>query len=161
MTANSSAQIIGRAERVDFPDLKINGIPARIDTGAKTSAVWASGIIEEHGTLQCVLFGPDSPFYSGEVLRFTEYSLRTVASSIGEPEERYVVKLTMALKDRVISANFTLANRAQQVYPMLIGRNVLKGKFIVDVTQCAALTAEEQTRPKKLQASVSGREEKS
>ena len=143
--------VIGRAEHTDFPEQNLQGTPARIDTGAKTSAIWASGVIEKDGVLQCVLFGPDSPFYTGEVLQFRDYEVRTIASSIGEPEQRYVVKLLVVLKGRKIRASFTLANRSQQVYPMLIGRNVLRGKVIVDVKQGVPLTDEEQARSEALQ----------
>ena len=129
----SDLQIIGPVETVNFPELNISGVPARVDTGAKTSTVWASGIIENHGMLQFVLFGPDSPLYTGKVLQFHKYSLRTVISSIGESEERYIVRLLVGLKGRKIRATFTLANRSHQAYPMLVGRNILKGKFMVDV----------------------------
>lgn len=126
-------------------------VPARVDTGAKTSAIWASGIMEKNGVLQCVLFGPDSDFYTGQVLTFDKYEVRTIASSIGEPEERYVVKLLVKLEGRTIRASFTLANRSQQVYPMLVGRNILHGKFLVDVTKGMPLKAKERVRSKWLQ----------
>lgn len=158
MAQADDLEIIGRAERVDFPELEMVGIPARVDTGAKTSAIWASGIIEENGRLQCVLLGPDSPHYTGQVLTFDEYSVRTIASSIGEPEQRYVVKLLVRLKGRKIRASFTLANRAQQVYPMLIGRNILRGKFIVDVKRGMPLTAEEKARSRQLQGHATDEE---
>jgi hypothetical protein len=135
-------QIIGSVEAVDYPELNVSGIPARIDTGAKTSAIWASGIVENHGVLQCVLFGPDSPLYNGHVLQFHSYNLRTIFSSIGEAEERYAVRLLVTLKGRKIRATFTLANRSHQVYPMLVGRNILQGKFMVDVEKGQPITDE-------------------
>lgn len=151
---NNSLQTIGRAEMVDFPEFNIRNVPARVDTGAKTSAVWASGVIEENGTLQCVLFGPDSKLYTGEALRFTEYNIRTIASSIGLAEERYVVKLLVKVKGRRIRASFTLANRSEQAYPMLIGRNILRGKFVVDVKQGTPLTGIEKQRSQELQGGI-------
>jgi hypothetical protein len=147
----SDLVVIGRAEIVSFPELKLTAVPARVDTGAKTSAIWASGIIEKQGVLQCVLFGPDSPLYNGEVLRFSEYELRTIASSIGEPEERYVVKLLVEVAGRKIRSSFTLANRSHQAYPMLIGRNLLRGKFVVDVKQGTPNLAGELARSQQLQ----------
>jgi hypothetical protein len=131
----SDLQAIGQVADASFPELGLEHVAARVDTGATTSAIWASGIIEKQGVLQCVLFGPDSPLYSGEVLHFSDYRRRAVVSSIGEREERYVVKLLVSLAGRTVRASFTLANRSQQVYPMLIGRNLLRGKFVVNVKQ--------------------------
>ena len=154
MKPGSQLQIIGRAEMVDFPEHGVRKVPARVDTGAKTSAIWASGIIENNGILQCVLFGPDSELYTGEVLRFKEYQTRTIASSIGETEQRYVVKLLVSVNGRNIRASFTLANRAEQAYPMLIGRNILRGKFMVDVKQGTPLLQAEKLRSEKLQRDI-------
>lgn len=151
-------QIIGRAERVDLPELKITNVPVRIDTGAKTSAIWASGVIEERGVLQFVLFGPDSEHYTGEIIRSDAYQVRNIASSIGRVEQRYVIKLLVEMKGRKIRANFTLANRSEQAYPMLIGRNILRGKFIVDVKQGKPDLARENNRSAGLQSDLNHKE---
>ena len=63
-----------------------------------------------------------------------EYDKIVVQSTIGEAEERYKIQLLIELSGRRIRASFTLANRSRQVYPVLVGRNVLSGKFIVDVS---------------------------
>lgn len=147
--------MIGRAELVSFPEISVEDIPSRIDTGAKTSAIWASGIIESKHHLQFVLFGPDSPYYTGEVLTFTDYGSRSVASSNGMTEDRYLVKLLVTLHGRKIRATFTLANRSQQAYPILIGRNVLRSKFTVDVNQGIPKTDAEKQRSKQLQQKTS------
>jgi hypothetical protein len=126
--------MIGRAEYVSFPEIDVIDIPARIDTGAKTSALWATGIRQEdNGELSFFLFDKTSPHHRPVRHSVREYDRIVVKSTIGEAEERYKVRLLMKLDGRVIRASFTLANRSQQVYPVLIGRNVLKGKFVVDV----------------------------
>jgi len=154
-------QIIGQAVHVDFPEQAVRAVPARVDTGAKTSAIWASGIIEEQGVLQCVLFGPDSKFYTGQVLKFKDYESRNISSSIGDSEERYVVKLLAIVEGRKIRASFTLANRSQQAYPMLVGRNILRGKFLVDVKQGRPHKDAERARSQLLQSNLKPREGKS
>jgi hypothetical protein len=131
----NSLQTIGPVEKVDLLELRLCGVPARVDTGAKTSAIWASDISEDQGILRFVLFGPGSPFYTGEMLQFHRYGLRTIISSMGDVEKRYVVRMLVSLSGRKIRATFTLANRSQQAYPMLVGRNILRGKFVVDVMQ--------------------------
>jgi hypothetical protein len=126
-------QTIGRAEKLGFPELGLANISARIDTGARMSAIWASSIREEDGVLYFVLFDTQSTYYSGKVLHTQQYGLRTVTSSMGHSEERYVVKFLVTLEDKKIRASFTLANRSKQVYPVLVGRNILRGKFMVNV----------------------------
>lgn len=128
-------QLIGRAEPIDFPKFGINAVPSRIDTGARTSAIWATDITEHEGVLRFVLFGKGSKFYTGELINTAEFKQRVVTNSTGYNENRYVVKLSIVVAGRRIRASFTLADRSNQVYPVLIGRNVLRGKYIVDVKQ--------------------------
>lgn len=127
--------VIGRAEEVDFKELGLTAVPARIDTGARTSSVWASDIKEHDGALEFVLFGKDNHHYSGQKISTKQYQTMLVSSSTGEVQERYVVHLLVSLGGRNIRARFTLADRSTQAYPILIGRNVLRGKFMVDVKQ--------------------------
>ncbi len=147
------AILIGRAERVNFPELKLLAIPARIDTGAKTSSVWASNISESNGVLTFELLGGDSEHYTGQVLSTKQYETRVIASSNGAKEERYVIKLLVEIKDRRVRASFSLANRASQTYPVLVGRNVLRGKFIIDVKLGQPLLKAEQLQSSELQNS--------
>ncbi len=144
--------IIGRAERVTFPGLTLGSVPARIDTGAKTSSIWATQVKEENGTLSFVMFGKSNPFYNGQKIVVKRYETRVVSSSNGVAEERYVVKLLVKIKSRQIRASFSLANRSSQVYPILIGRNVLRGKFIVDVKEGKPHTDRERKRSAELSA---------
>ena len=130
---HETRKIIGRADRLDFPELGYLAIPAKVDTGAKTSAVWASNVHERDGGLAFTLFGPESSFYTGEEY-FTPYFTRVVvASSIGAEQGRYKVVMLAKIRGKKVRASFTLADRSKQAYPILIGRNVLRGKFLVDV----------------------------
>lgn len=148
----SKAQtIIGRSDVISFPELGFESVPARIDTGARTSSVWATGIREKDGELEYVLFGKNSPLYTGVKHKTKEYVLRAVASSTGHVQQRYVVKILLDIGGRKIRASFTLANRSKQVYPVLIGRRVLSGKFLVDVKLGKPLTKAETVRSQKLQ----------
>lgn len=126
---------IGPIEAVEFPQFNLTAVPARIDTGARTSTVWASRVREVEGALHFTLFDAESGFYSGREVTATYFGRRSVTSSNGITEERYIVKLVVVVGGRKIQASFTLANRATQTYPVLIGRNILRGKFLVDVKQ--------------------------
>jgi hypothetical protein len=126
-------KLIGQTELIDFPELHLERVVARIDTGAKTSAIWATNIKLKDGILRFTLFNSSSECYTGEVLQTRAYHIRTIISSIGTKEDRYGIKLLILISGREIRASFTLANRSSQKYPVLVGRNVLRGKFLVDV----------------------------
>lgn len=126
-------KIIGRADHLDLPELGLLGIPARVDTGAKTSAMWASNVHEGDGGLYFTLLGPESSHYTGEEHFVPHFTRVVVASSIGQEQIRYKVVMLAKLRGKKVRASFTLADRSSQAYPVLIGRNVLRGKFLVDV----------------------------
>lgn len=126
-------EMIGRAEQVKLPGLIEDGFRARIDTGATISSLWVSDIRAEEDGLYCKLFGKGHPLYTGQDVHFSEYSTRLVRSSNGHEEMRYQVVVVLAIKGRRIRARVTLADRSGQIYPMLVGRNALRNKFIVHV----------------------------
>jgi D-alanine-D-alanine ligase-like ATP-grasp enzyme len=142
---------IGRVEKVKLPMIE-KRVHARIDTGAKTSAIWASGIREENGLLYYSLFDEVSDHFANEVMTTSSYTQTVVASSNGATEIRFKVKIPVVLKGKRINASFTLTDRSSQVYPVLIGRNVLRGKFVVDTKTGVPLTSEEHARTKQLRS---------
>lgn len=127
--------MIGRVEKVALPDFINEKFKARIDTGATVSSIWASDIRVDKTGLYCKLFGEGSPVYTGEELHFSEYSMRSVRSSNGYEELRYQVVINVSLAGKRVKAKVTLADRSGQIYPMLIGRNILRNKFIVHVAE--------------------------
>lgn len=143
---------IGRVEHVTFPGTGIENIPARIDTGARTSVIWASNIrVSKDGWLSFNMFDESSTYYKEHQFSTRVFSKLVVSSSMGTIQKRYKVKLPVIIKNRRINASFTLADRSQQVYPILIGRNVLRGKFVVDVKQGEALKEAERKKIERLQ----------
>lgn len=156
MHKRTQPSLVGQVEQVRLPGLGVAGVHARIDTGARTSAIWASQIVDEGERLSVVFFGEGSPFYTGKMHYFEDFERVMVASSNGQAEERYKIKLPVMLAGRKIRARFTLADRSTQVYPVLIGRNVLRGKFIVDVKQGTPLRSEEKRRSEQLQSEING-----
>ena len=152
MAPDNTVKVIGRVEPVALPEITERETFARIDTGAQTSAVWVSCVKLEDNRLAVKFFGPGHRAYTGTTHYFDEYSSTVVASSNGQTELRYKVKLLVGIGGKKIRARFTLANRSTQVYPILIGRNVLRGKFIVDVTRGTPLVEEEMKHSKNLQA---------
>lgn len=125
---------IGSTEYVELAG--VSNVPAKIDTGADTSSVWASNIkMDKKGVLSFCLFDKKSPLYTGDIIETTDYIAKSVTSSIGEKQVRYRVKLPIRIGNMKLETSFTLANRARNSFPVLIGRRTLEGKFIVDVSR--------------------------
>jgi hypothetical protein len=147
MTEEKTKKVIGRAEVVKFPDLDDRKVHARIDSGARTSAIWGTAHVDD-GQLVVSFFGEDNEY------RFNDYGKQAVSSSNGHVDLRYTVKLTVVLAGRKVKATFTIANRQTQVYAVLIGRNVLRGKFVVDVKLGKVMKSEEKARISHLKSLV-------
>lgn len=133
--ATNFKTIIGRAEKIDFLiDENALGIPAKIDTGAYSSSVWASDIVEKDGVLEFVLLGPIHLQYTGEKISTSKYRVVTVQNSFGKSEKRYGLDLTVRFCGKKVTTFFTLADRSKKLYPVLVGRKLLSGRYVVDVS---------------------------
>ena len=131
--------------------IKIEGyekVPAKIDTGADSSAVWASNIEfdESKQEVSFSLFGEGSPFYDRKRLKTAEYRITKVKNSNGLSEFRFKVKLSITIKNRKINAWFNLSERSRNKFPILLGRKTLNGKFLVD---CSINHFKDMTKPLK------------
>ncbi len=116
----------------------IQKIPAKVDTGADSSSIWATNIhINDAGELEFTLFGPSSSLYTGKPVTVDTFSVQQVRNSTGDVKLRYRVPLSMKVKNRKILAYFTLADRRHNRFPVLIGRKTLQNKFLVDVSKIA------------------------
>jgi hypothetical protein len=142
--------VIGRVERINLPLLNLKKVPAKVDTGADASSIWCSKMEITGDGLTCVFFGKDSPYYTGKKVVIKQPGLTRVANSFGHKQLRYKVKLPIVVKGRTIKASFTLTDRSTKLYPILIGRSTLQGKFLVDVRRGKPLHEEEGERKKRL-----------
>ena len=135
MNLDNSKTVIGSTEYIDLKSHNVLNVPAKIDTGADVSAIWASDIRVEGDYVVFKLFGQKSSLFTGEDIRSSGYKKSIVTNTSGKPEKRFKVRLTIRVKGRTIRAWFTLADRSDMVFPVLIGRRTLHNKFIVDVSQ--------------------------
>lgn len=156
MQEKKELTIIGRAERITFPGLDIKDVPAKVDTGADASSIWAENVVLKDDGLYVVFFAPESEHYTGLTHIFPKntYSVTRVANSFGHKEIRYKVKLKVKIKKRVVRATFTLSDRSKKLYPILLGRKLLNGKFLVDVQRGKPLREAEAQRSEKLQSEL-------
>ena len=94
---------IGRREHIDFPELGLCGITAKIDTGAYTTALHCHDIREENGVLYFKLLDPSHPDYTEKEQKFTTYSQKEIKNSFGESEKRYIIKTIIRIgKKRIV-----------------------------------------------------------
>lgn len=132
----AEAFVLGWEEWVSLPDLDLPAIKAKVDTGARTSALHAF-FVEPMGTAnrRLVRFGvhPIPGRNDVEVLCTAEVvDHREVTSSNGESEMRYVIRTHVKLADRIWPIELTLTNRETMSYRMLIGRQAIQDDMLVD-----------------------------
>jgi len=131
--------LIGRIDRIDLTDFGLLDIPAKIDTGAYTSSIHCSNIevIERKGIPRLRFHILDNdPRHAGQVFETRYFELKFIKSSIGAIEQRYVIQTRVALFDKIYRTKFSLSNRGEMKFPVLIGRKLLRRRFVVDVTKC-------------------------
>jgi ribosomal protein S6--L-glutamate ligase len=128
--------ILGWEEWVTLPELGLSAIKAKVDTGARTSALHAS-FVEPFGPpgSRQVRFGVHPvPRRAGVAIACTARLIgrREVKSSNGEREQRYVIETPIRVGDREWRIEVTLANRDMMSYPMLLGRQGIPRDGLVD-----------------------------
>jgi hypothetical protein len=128
-------QTLGRSDRVDLPGLELQNIHAKIDTGAYTCSLHCSSNEVVNGVLEFVLLDEEHPEFTGRRYFFKKFDQREIKNSFGEAELRYVIKTKIQIYDRLIRAEFSLSNRGNLKFPVLLGRKILRNRFLIDVTK--------------------------
>ncbi|MGK0373565.1 MAG: ribosomal protein S6--L-glutamate ligase [Arenicella sp.] len=135
--------IIGNQEWCAFPELAIPAIKARIDSGAKTSSMHAFNIKRFlRDGVSWVSFEVHPLQNNQHTVILCERPIvdkRIVKSSSGIGETRYVISVPVKLGDDVWDIQLTLANRDSMGFRMLLGREAMNGKMIVDPSIDCAL----------------------
>ncbi|MFY0605645.1 MAG: ATP-dependent zinc protease [Cyclobacteriaceae bacterium] len=126
---------IGRKDKVDLPELGVENVNAKIDTGAYTSSLHCKKIKVENGTLRCYIPLNQGGKTSKMYFETKHFRTKAVKSSNGIIQERYVIKTKITLFKKTYLAEFSLTDRSSMKNPILIGRKLLKDKFIVDVSR--------------------------
>lgn len=135
MNKTTSLPVIGKTCKINIVG-HAQAIPAKVDTGADSSSVWASNIsVDKEGVLHFTLFDTESEFYTGEVISRTDFKVAQVASSSGHVQIRYRTHLTAEIEGKKIRVLFNLSDRSGNNYPILVGRRTVSGKFLVDVSR--------------------------
>ena len=136
---NSNKIILGSEEWCSFPELGIPAIKARVDSGAKTSALHAINIapfIKEGENW--VKFDINPIQNNLKTVIHCEAKLidkRVVKSSSGFREQRYVIQTKLAIGNGIWEIEMTLTNRDSMGFRMLLGREAMSGRILVDPEQ--------------------------
>ena len=134
--SDPSYTLAGWREWVSLPDVGVPWLKAKLDTGARSSAlhVFDPTEIEKDGR-PWVRFGV-RPWQESEddavVAECPVLDVRSVRSSSGHSEERYVVAMQLRLLERTITVEMTLGQRDEMGFRMLVGREALRQGFVVD-----------------------------
>ena len=129
--------VVGLREWVALPDLGVAGLRAKIDTGASTSSLHATEIEPfVRDGVEWVRFNA----HLGTLVQLRHrhceaplVAMKTIKSSNGQTQVRYVIRTSLALGDRVWPVEFTLACRKSMRYRLLLGSKALiDGQLVVN-----------------------------
>jgi hypothetical protein len=127
---------IGWREWVALPDFKVGAIKAKVDTGARTSALHAYRIepFRRGGALW--LKFELHPIQRSEVIKVVcearAVDERAVRNSGGRVERRYIIRTLLRIGEEVWPIELALANRDQMGFRMLLGRTALEGRALIE-----------------------------
>ena len=128
--------VIGWREKLALPELKIAKIKAKIDTGARSSALHAFDIEQfKKGDIDFVRFKVHPLQRSRKKVIAAEAPLldtRDVRNSGGKAESRPVISTLVSLGGSQWPIELTLTDRDQMGFRMLLGREAVRRRFLVD-----------------------------
>lgn len=131
--------LVGALEKCDLPDLGISNLVMRVDTGAATSSLHVENVEEyKKDGKSWISFDIHPDVY--DVKKITRHSSkvnarRKVRSSSETLERRYVITTTLAIGEHKWSIKINLTDRTEMTYLMLLGRQAMSDKVVVDPSQ--------------------------
>lgn len=128
--------LIGRDEWCALPNFKLPAIKAKVDTGAKTSSLHAYNITTKVLHNQKYVYFDIHPIQANNECSIRSKAKvideRHIMSSNGHKELRYVIATTLKIANNLWKIELTLSNRDPLRYRMLLGREALAGRVLVD-----------------------------
>jgi hypothetical protein len=145
-------KVLGWREWLALPELGIDSIRCKVDSGARSSALHVESIdcFDRDGS-EHVRFALHTGV-EGELRTCTAPVLdrRPVTDSGGHVTERVFIRTRLALAGVVFRAEINLTNRRNMLFPMLLGRTAMAGRFVIDPERSFVLgerDAVEETTP--------------
>ena len=131
--------VIGRKDTADFPQMELEDISVKTDSGAYTSSFHCHQIefFSKQGAdwVKCRFLDPLHPQYHEKEFVFRVYKIRNVKSSNGQVEQRIAIKTEINLFSNTYPIELTLTERADMKNPVLLGRKFLSKKFLIDTSR--------------------------
>lgn len=135
----SDKTVVGWREWVGLPELGIDSIKAKVDTGARTSALHAFDLkAQQEDGVYRVQFSVHPIQENNTTVIACEAGVhdeRWVRDSGGHRELRYVIKTLLTIDGRSWPIEVTLTNRDTMGFRMLLGRTAMDERLIVDPSQ--------------------------
>jgi hypothetical protein len=135
----NNKMVVGSLEECDLPDLGICSLHVRVDTGAKTSSLHVDNIdsFEKNGK-SWVSFDLHPDIHDVDKVQRVNLPIKgqkVVKSSSADKEKRLVIKTLIRLGDKEWPIKLTLTDRSEMNYLMLLGREAMKDKIMVDPSE--------------------------
>jgi len=153
MSQQPTKTTIGWRERIDIPEWGLRRVRAKIDTGAKTSAIDVAQfemIDEEHVRFEIVY--RVLPTRKTRWVQAKCHRVTNIKPSHGQPQERVICQTRMKIGEREFDAEIGLVCRKGMLCRMLVGRTALSGRFLVDSSRKYVVTPKKRPTPVKDQA---------
>lgn len=135
-STGQSYTLAGWREWVSLPEIGVPWIKAKLDTGARSSAIHAFDLEEFERDGDAWVRYSVHPWQANDddpvQVESRVLDTREVRSSSGHSEERLVVPMTLRLMRREITAELTLSRRDEMGFRMLVGREALRQGLVVD-----------------------------
>ncbi len=124
--------IIQNIEKVDFPQLKISGVEAKVDTGATCSSLGVTKMKIDRKTKKVSFVPLSDSFkqYTGKIITLPIHSEISVQSSNGQQESRPLIKTDVIIKGKTYDCFISLSDRTKLDYSVLLGKDLLSN-FLV------------------------------
>ena len=135
-TKMENLKIIGSEEWCAFKKLKIPAVRARVDSGAKTSSIQAAEIKlikkNEEFWVRFSVFPIQGNNTVKVICKAKLVDKRSIKGSFGISEERFIVKTPVTIGKDTFDIELSLANRNTMEFRMLLGREAMIGRYIVN-----------------------------
>ncbi|MBD1547873.1 ATP-dependent zinc protease [Roseibium aggregatum] len=132
-TPGPPADVIGWRELVALPELDLPLIRAKIDTGARTSALHAEDqeIYDRDGRSWVRFRLPGSRYHRDMQVEVPLADARDIKNTSGVPEQRHVIETLLILGHHHWHVEVSLANRENMGFDMILGRTAIRGRNVL------------------------------